>query len=170
MSTQLFITDTQLVRNSIIDGSVDIDKYKQYIKIAQQIHIQNYLGTKLYDKLDSLIVSGDINTAQYLDYHNLLDDYIKPMLIHFAMVDYIPFAAFQISNGGVFKHRSENSEVATKDEVELLVQKHREFAQFYTRRFIDYMSFNQNLFPEYYAASNEDMYPDRDATFMGIVL
>jgi hypothetical protein len=86
------------------------------------------------------------------------------------MVDYIPFAAFQISNGGVFKHRSENSEVATKDEVELLVQKHREFAQFYTRRFIDYMSFNQNLFPEYYAASNEDMYPDRDATFMGIVL
>ena len=98
MSTQLFITDTQLVRNSIIDGSVDIDKYKQYIKIAQQIHIQNYLGTKLYDKLDSLIVSGDINTAPYLDYHNLLDDYIKPMLIHFAMVDYIPFAAFQISN------------------------------------------------------------------------
>ena len=170
MSTQLFITDTQLVRNSIIDGSVDIYKYKQYIKIAQQIHIQNYLGTKLYDKLDSLILSNEINTAPYLDYHNLLDDYIKPMLIHYAMVDYIPFAAFQISNGGVFKHRSENSEVATKDEVELLVQKHREFAQFYTRRFIDYMSFNQNLFPEYYAASNEDMYPDRDATFMGIVL
>ena len=166
MPTALFIGDKELVRNTIIDGSVDINKFKQYIKIAQQIHIQNYLGTKLYDKISNDIIAGTLTG----DYLTLVNKYIKPMLIHFAMVDYLPFAAFQVSNGGIFKHRPESSEVATKDEVDYLVTKHRDFAQFYTRRFIDYMDFNQSLFPEYYSSNNEDMYPDKDANFTGWVL
>ena len=170
MPTALFISDRDLVRNSMIDGSVDVNKYKGYLKLAQQIHIQNYLGTKLYDKLNDLIVSGDIYTPTYSDYNNLINEYIKPMLIHFAMVDYLPFAAFTNSNGGLYKHRPEGADVATKEEVDYLVTKHRDFAQFYTRRFIDYMSFHQDLFPEYYQSTNEDMYPDKDANFMGIVL
>ena len=92
------------------------------------------------------------------------------MLIHYAMVDYLPFAAYQVANGGVYKNQSENSETATKAEIDTLVDKHRGFAQFYTRRFIDYMCFNNSLFPEYNQNQNEDMYPDRDATFTGWVL
>ena len=46
----------------------------------------------------------------------------------------------------------------------------REFAEYYTRRFIDYMAYNQNLFPEYNTNSNDDIYPDKDATFNGWVL
>jgi len=166
MPTALFIGDKELVRNTIIDGSVDINKFKQYIKIAQQIHIQNYLGTKLYDKISNDIIAGTLTG----DYLTLVNKYVKPMLIHFAMVDYLPFAAFQVSNGGIFKHRPESSEVATKDEIDYLVTKHRDFAQFYTRRFIDYMDFNQGLYPEYYSSNNEDMYPDKDANFTGWVL
>jgi len=166
MPTALFIGDKELVRNTIIDGSVDINKFKQYIKIAQQIHIQNYLGTKLYDKISNDIIAGTLTG----DYLTLVNKYVKPMLIHFAMVDYLPFAAFQVSNGGIFKHRPESSEVATKDEIDYLVTKHRDFAQFYTRRFIDYMDFNQSLYPEYYSSNNEDMYPDKDANFTGWVL
>jgi hypothetical protein len=166
MPTALFIGDKELVRNTIIDGSVDINKFKQYVKIAQQIHIQNYLGTKLYDKISNDIIAGTLTG----DYLTLVNKYIKPMLIHFAMVDYLPFAAFQVSNGGIFKHRPESSEVATKDEIDYLVTKHRDFAQFYTRRFIDYMDFNQGLYPEYYSSNNEDMYPDKDANFTGWVL
>jgi hypothetical protein len=92
------------------------------------------------------------------------------MLIHFAMVDYLPFAAYQVKNGGVFKHSSENSETVSKSEVDYLVNKEREFAEYYTRRFIDYMANNQNLFPEYTSNSNEDINPDKDATFNGWVL
>ncbi len=35
MATALFINRTDLVKNSIIDGSVDINKFIQVIKIAQ---------------------------------------------------------------------------------------------------------------------------------------
>jgi len=89
------------------------------------------------------------------------------MLIHYAMVDYLPFAAYQIKNGGVFKHSSENAETATKEEVDFLIQKERDIAEYYTRRFVDYMSFNQESFPEYYTNSNDDIHPDTNATFHG---
>ena len=47
MATQLFINRTDLVRNSIIDGNVDTDKFIMFIKIAQEIDIQQYMGTEL---------------------------------------------------------------------------------------------------------------------------
>jgi len=166
MATALFITPTDLKQNSLIDGNVDVDKFIQFIKIAQQIHLQNYLGTALYDKISQDIIDQDL-TGNYL---TLVRDYLKDMLIHYAMVDYLPFAAYQVANGGVYKNVSENSESVTKDEVDTLIEKHRTFAQFYTRRFIDYMTFNNSLFPEYNAASNEDMYPDKEANFTGWVL
>ena len=92
------------------------------------------------------------------------------MLIHYAMVDYLPFAAYQIKNGGIFKHTSETAETVAKNEVDYLVNKEREFAEYYTRRFIDYMTFNQSSFPEYTSNTNDDISPDRDSLFNGWVL
>jgi hypothetical protein len=166
MATALFIKRQDLVRNSILDGNVDTDKFIQYIKIAQEIHIRNYLGTDLYNKISADIIAGTLSG----DYLELVNTYVQPMLIHYAMVDYLPFAAYQVKNGGVFKHRSENGESATKEEIDFLVQKERDIAEYYTRRFIDYMSFNQESFPEYYTNSNDDIHPDTNATFNGWVL
>ncbi len=81
------------------------------------------------------------------------------MLIHFAMVEYLPFAAYSISNGGVYKHNSENSQNASKEEIDFLIQKERDFAEYYAQRFVDYMSFNSSSFPEYHTNSGADVYP-----------
>jgi hypothetical protein len=101
MATVLFINRTDLVRNSIIDGNVDTDKYIQFIKLAQEIHIQNYMGTKMYEGLTAAM--PNIDTPANARWKTLLDDYIVSMLIWFAQVDYIPFASYQIRNGGMFK-------------------------------------------------------------------
>ena len=164
--TALFIKRGDLVRNSIIDGNVDTDKFIMHIKEAQQIHVRNYLGTDLYNKISADIVAGTLSG----DYLELVNDYIQPMLIYYAMVDYLPFASYQIKNGGVFKHTSENSETASKEEIDFLVNKYRDKAEYFTRRFIDYMSFNQELFPEYYTNSNDDIHPDTDSLYNGWVL
>ena len=47
MATALFIKRADIVKNTIINGNVDTDKFIQFIKIAQEMHIQNYLGTEL---------------------------------------------------------------------------------------------------------------------------
>lgn len=166
MATAIFISRTDLVKNSIIDGNTDTDKFIQFIKIAQEIEIQNYLGTDLYNKISADIIAGTLTG----DYLNLVNDYVQPMLIWWAQVSYLPYAAYQIKNGGVFKHTSENSESVSKSEVDYLVGKARDTAEYYTRRFIDYMSFNSSTFPEYNSNSDSDVYPDKDSLFNGWVL
>ena len=169
MATVLFINRTDLVRNSIVDGNVDSDKYLQFIRLAQAIHIQNYLGTKMYEGLTNAIVAG-IDLGANARWKLLLNEYIVPMQIWFAQVEYIPWGSYQLRNGGMMKHRSENSETVSKDEVDFLVEKARTNAEWYSRRFIDYMSFNQTLFPEYTSNVNDDIYPSTNATFNGWVL
>jgi len=166
MATALFISRTDLVKNSIIDGNVDTDKFVQFIKIAQEIEVQNYLGTDLYNKISADIIAGSLSG----DYLNLVNDYVQPMLIWWAQVNYIPYAAYQIKNGGVFKHTSENAESASRTEVDYLVQKARNTAEYYTRRFVEYMNFKSNLFPEYNSNSDSDVSPDNDSLFNGWVL
>ena len=166
----LFISILDLKKKSILSGNVDPDKIIQFVEVAQDTHIQNYLGGKLYDKMQTLILDNTISDAGNADYKTLLDEYIKPMLIWFTQSDYMPFAAYQVSNGGVFKHRSENSDSITTEELNILVRRAQETAEFYTRRFMDYMDHNSHLYPEYLESSNEDMHPDKDVNFGGIYL
>jgi hypothetical protein len=166
MATALFIKREDIVRNTALGGNVDTDKFIQFIKIAQQIHITNYLGTKLYDKISNDILASSLTG----DYLALVNDYVQPMLIHFAMMEYLPFAAYTIANGGVYKHNSENSTSVEKGEVDFLIEKERKIAEYYVQRFLDYMTFNQSLFPEYNSNTNEDIYPDRDVQRSGWVL
>ena len=87
------------------------------------------------------------------------------------MVEMLPFSAYTIANKGVFKHNSENAENASKEEVDYLLEKERNTAQYYTNRLIDYLSFNATSnFPEYFTNANEEVYPDKDASFEGWVL
>jgi hypothetical protein len=241
MAEALLITRQDIVKFTAMNGNVDSDNFLQYIKISQDIHIQNYLGTDLLEKLKSeiilaysgiptaitisnqgtgyttgtdinttsttgtglklnitaaggLITAATINTAGTgytvggtatvtggtngavtissiydipTNYKNLLVTYVKPMLIHWAMVEYLPFAAYTIANKGVYKHNSENATNVEKVEIDFLIEKERSIAQHYTERFIDYIAFNNNLFPEYNSNSNGDMYPDTNNNYTG---
>lgn len=166
MATALFISRTDLVKNTVMNGNVDTDKFIQFIKVAQQIDIQNLLGTDLYNKISADIIAGNL-AGNYL---SLVNTYVQPTLIWFAQMNYIPFAAYQIKNGGVFKHSSETAQNVDKNEVDYLVGKAREYANYYSTRLVDYLSFNNDLFPEYNTNTDEDISPDTDTTFKGWVL
>ena len=151
MAQALFVSRDEIVKFTALNGNIDVDNFVQWVKVAQDIHIQNYLGTKLFKKINDDIVAGTL-AGNYLSLTNV---YVKPMLIHWSLVEYLPFAAYTIANKGVYKHNSENSDTVSKEEVDFLVEKERSIAENYTRRFIDYMSFNNSLFPEYNVACPE---------------
>ncbi len=100
MAEVLLITRDDVVKFTAMNGNVDTDNFIQWIKVAQDIHIQNFLGTRLLDKIKTDIENDDLTG----DYLSLTTTYIKPMLIHWAMVEYLPFAAYTIANKGVYKH------------------------------------------------------------------
>jgi RNAse (barnase) inhibitor barstar len=167
----LFISIADLKAKSIIDGNTDADKLIHQIEVAQDMHIQNYLGGRLYDKLQDLILSGDIDLPVNSDYKALRDDYIKPMLIWFTQLEYLPFAMFKIDNGGINRHRGQESDTVDFRDVDRMQSKITDRAEFYTKRFLDYICFNSQKFPEYNNNSNGDMYPDKDAdSFSSFVL
>ena len=82
MAQVLFIKVQDLKKNTIIDGNVDVDKILPYIKISQEIHIQNFLGTKLYEQIETKITNNNL-TGHYL---TLVNNYVQPALIHYAMM------------------------------------------------------------------------------------
>ena len=98
MSKALFITRHDISVFTAANGSIDSDKLLPFINQAQDIHIQNYLGTDLYNKIQADIVAGTL-TGNYL---NLVNDYIKDMLLHWSMVEYLPYAGVNIANGGIY--------------------------------------------------------------------
>lgn len=166
MAEALLVTRKDIVKFTAMSGNVDTDKFIQYIKIAQDKHIENYLGSDLIDKIKQHIIDNDLAG----DYLTLVNEWVKPCLIHWAMVEYLPFAAYSIANKGVFKHTSENAENASRDEVDYLLEKERNTAQYYTDRLIEHLSFNaSSKYPEYYTNNNEDVSPDKDI-FGGWVL
>jgi hypothetical protein len=163
MAQALFVSREDIVKYTALSGNLDTDKFIQWVKVAQDIHIQGYLGTKLFNKINDGII--DNNLAE--PYLSLLNTYIKSMVIHWSMVEFMPFSAYTFGNKGVYKHNSENSENVDKTEIDFLIEKERSIAEHYTRRFIDFMSFNQAQFPEYNTNSNDDMFPDKEADFGG---
>jgi len=171
MAKALFITTQDIKRYSILSGNVDPDKFIYIVEIAQDTEIQSYLGTKLLEKLQDLILAGTIGLPANAAYKTLLETYVKPMTIYWALTCYMPFAAYQVGAKGVFKGQSENALTVDKNEVDYLVESYRSIAQFYTNNFTSYMIYNQSNFPEYNSNSEDDIYPDTsNADFGGWVL
>jgi hypothetical protein len=86
MAEALIITRDDVVKFTSLNGNVDPDKFIQYIKIAQDIHVQKYLGTDLLERIKADIIANTLGG----NYLTLVNTYVKPMLIHWAMVDYSP--------------------------------------------------------------------------------
>jgi len=170
MAKALFITTKDIKRYSVLSGNVDPDKFIYMVEIAQDTEVQNYLGTKLLEKIQALIIAGTINDPANAAYKTLLETYVKPMTIYWALVCYMPFAAYTVANGGVYKHTSESSVTVDKDEVDYLVEKYRDIAQFYTNNFIDFMVYIKYV-SRVHANTQDDTYPDTsNADFGGWVL
>jgi len=163
----LFISIDDLKKKSIIDGNLDSDKLLQFVEVAQDTNIQGYLGGTLYKKMQSLIVSGEINNVANADYKTLLVDYVKPMLIWYSQTAILPFMLFQVKNGGIYKHSSENGQSIEKTELEYIIQRTRDNAEFYAKRFLDYMCENSTLYDEYNNNDSGEMYPDKDVNYSG---
>lgn len=170
MAKALLITRDDIVKKTALNGNVDVDLFIQFVNIAQDTHIQSFLGTRLLEKIQDLIIENEVDLSGNAAYRLLLVEYIKPMLIHYAMVEYLPFGAYTIANKGIYKHGSENSESVSKTEIDYLIMKQKQIAEHYTKRFIDFISFQTSVYPEYNANSNGDMFPDTNTNFTGWVI
>lgn len=155
MADVLFVTREDILRYTSVGGNVDTDKILPHVKVAQDLHIQPLLGTKLYQKIESDIVASSL-TGNYL---TLVNDFIQPTLIHMATAEFISFHAYEISNGGIFRHQAENATTPSKAEIDGLHQRQLDVANHYRRRLIDHVTYYSERYPEINEAQQDGMQP-----------
>jgi hypothetical protein len=102
-------------------------------------------------------VKNDVLAGNYL---TLVNDYIQPMLIHYAMSDFMLFHGYEISNAGILRNAPEGTSLPAKEELDSLVKRQRDIAETYRTKAVDYLSYYPQLFPEYNADQESGMYPD----------
>ena len=81
-----------IIADAFLKGAVDADALLPFVNTAQQKYILNLVGTVLYNKLSDDIIANTPFTGRYLE---LMNDYIKPTLIWYSCVEYIPFSSIE---------------------------------------------------------------------------
>lgn len=165
MATALFITRNDIIKNTPLQGAIDADALLPFIQTAQIKYIKNLVGTVLYDYLSEQIETQTAFTGAYLD---LMVDHIKPTLIWYACVEYIPFSSIQFKSNGAVKQQSEQGVAPTKSEIDYLLAKAQSNADYFALRLQNYLISYSNSIPQYLQSvgNQTQIYPDQTNQYM----
>lgn len=166
MATALFITRNDIIKNTPLQGAIDADALLPFIQTAQIKYIKNLVGTVLYDYLSEQIETQTAFTGAYLD---LMVDHIKPTLIWYACVEYIPFSSIQFKSNGAVKQQSEQGVAPSKSEIDYLLAKAQANADYFALRLQNYLISYSNSIPEYLQSvgNQTQIYPDQTNQYFG---
>lgn len=162
----LFISEDTIKKSTTINGNVDVELLLPYIKVAQDIHVQQLLGTDLYDKITAEITGSSLAGV----YKTLTDVYIQPVLIHYSLYECLPFLSYKIMNKDIVRKLSETSTGASLEDIKYLRRTVLDTAEFYAKRLSEYLINNTGSYPEYGTNSGADMSPNKEAYFSGMNL
>lgn len=166
----LFITRNDIIKTTPLGGAVDADGLLPFVRTAQEKYILNLIGTVLYNKLQTDITNGTPFTGRY---EELMTEYIKPTLIWYSCVEYIPFGSITFKTAGATKHQSETGTAPSKNELDYLTAKASDNAEFYSTRLQDFLIAYSNEIPEFLESvgNSTQVYPDMsNQYFSGIQL
>lgn len=145
MANVLFISETFLKQNTQVSDNVDVKYIRESILWAQDSEIQKILGSTLYNKIKTDIAASALAGV----YKTLVDDYIQVTLKHYVTAECLAMATYKITNKGLQIQDSEQSSPASTSNINFLVEKETNKADWYRQRLIDYLCENSSSYPEY---------------------
>jgi len=151
----LFINEEFLKKYTQLNEAVDTNLIRPAMYLAQDKYMTLYLGTDLTNKIKSEIENGTLSGV----YETLLNEYIVKPTAWWTMVELYPFLMYKHDNGNLVTRQSENTTAISKGEMDSLVEKARENAQWYTQRLVDYLCDNSTSYPEYSSNNFPDIHP-----------
>ena len=168
MSYALFINRIDIIKNSPLQGAIDADALLPFCRTAQDKYLKNLLGTVLFDYLQAQITANTFSSLSSY-YQDLMDDHIKYTLLWYACVEYIPFSSVQFKSNGAVKQQSEQGIAPAKSEIDYLLNKALNNADYYALRLQNYLiAYSQNI-PQYLQSvgNQTQIYPDQSNQYFG---
>ena len=168
MAYALFITRNDIIKNTPLQGAIDADALLPFVRTAQDKYLKNLLGTVLFAYLQAQIEAGTVDSLSPY-YQTLLNDHIKNTLIWYSCVEYMPFSSVQFKSNGSVKQKSEQGDAPTKNEIDYLLMKAQENADYYALRLQNYCIAYSQYLPQYLQSvgNQTQIYPDQSNQYFG---
>jgi len=163
MKYTLLINKETLKRLSLIDDNVDEQYIRPAIITAQEISLQQTIGTSLYDAICDMVDDGSIEDDENTNYKDLLDNYIAIYLAYVVMSDIQLPIQYKIRNKGIITTNDDRVYNASMEDTLLMKQYWSNKADFFGGRLSKYLRCNKELFPEYKCScSNGGLSPNEE--------
>lgn len=152
----LIIDDTYLSENTPLGKNIDSAQIYPFIEEAQDVYVQDILGTNLYNDLMYRMVYA---TASVTSYETVLLDMLSKITAYYSVYMALPHLAIKIRNIGVAKSTADNTEPASLDDMKYLREEVKNMAEFWAQRAIVYLCDNSIQFP-LYTRAGDDIQPN----------
>jgi hypothetical protein len=166
MANVLLVSENKIKAFTNINRNCDIDVIRAEIGIAQDIHLQTLLGTKMYDHLlNQVSATGNTFNANEL---TLVNEFISPYLIQTAYYEMIPHLHVRTMNRGLVVGDMESAHSVDMETMKYLRTIQKQRADFYMMRLQDYLIIGkgQGQFPQYLNQNTMDgMLPDKSEKY-----
>lgn len=164
MIQKIYLIDEEYVKQmSSVSDNLDSKMIKPCVYDAQIIHLQPIIGTKLFDKVCTIVDDEAVETEENAVYKTLLVDYIQPYLLQKVQELLIPTMYAKIRNAGNVQYYDANQNQAPLKEMQWLMERFANNASFLSQRMSDWICANRSKLPEYCQCDSvADMHSGRD--------
>ena len=167
MSYTLFISESRLKRLTAVHANVEPDELTPFVIQAQDIYVQELLGTKFYNNLKLRVISGTTTGPEVI----LLNNYIAPMLANYSVYLALPSLNYKIKNKAVLTPTAEEAQNTDLSELKYLRESVKNIAEFYRERTREYLRDNEEQYPDYINYGVDGMAPNKMNSYSsGIVI
>lgn len=157
MDTVLLVSEQRMKQWTSLDNNIRIDVLTPSILQAQDIYIQDTLGTPFYNRLKEGVINNDLNA----DESAFLKDYVGPCLMQYALYLILPHLKYKFVEKGILNGTSEDTDSTNLDELKYLRETALDTAQFYDERQKEFLKDYPNLFPIYRTWNQKGMSPNK---------
>lgn len=167
MATALLVSEQRFKQWTQVDDNLRVEDITPFIIQAQDLYIQDTLGTSFYTRIKEGIVASDLNN----DEKALLNDYIGPTLMQYALYLMLPSIKYKVVDKGIVSGTAEEAATTSLEELKFLRETTMDTAQFYNKRLTEFLCENPGLFPTYDAPGVKGMLPNKQNPYSsGLVI
>lgn len=144
MTNILFVSEDYVKSNSNLNDNMFGKNLLPAMREAQDVYLQQIIGSTLYNKLIDLIDQETIGETENALYKDLLDNQIRPYLLYQTLVQLIPVINAKLVNFGSSQSNDEHLVNLSQGDVAVLTGHYQNMADFYCRRLQEYILNNCN--------------------------
>ena len=157
VEVQTLITEEYFKTYSPISDNYNIKDIKPYFHVAEKLWIEPIIGTPLYEELLDEVEKNEVTPENATLLLN-----IYPLLAFAITYESLPFVGYHLSQVGITKGKSENSEPVSINDVNYISTQLRNQCETMKKLLKKFLDENAEHYPLYYADNTVDCNCDND--------